>query len=155
MNKTKLHITVMMVLLAICGSTNAKKLNFNAGWRLQVGDVKGASEPDCDDRNWLAVTLPYAFNGSEAFKKDIVDLTDTIAWYRKKFSMENHELKGKKVLIEFEGVRQGADFYLNGHHLGFSENGVMACGFDLTPYVKAGENVLAVRCDNSWTYRSR
>ena len=31
----------------------------------------------------------------------------------------------------------------------------MACGFDLTPYVKAGENVLAVRCDNSWTYRSR
>ena len=155
MNKTKLHITVMMVLLAICGSTNAKKLNFNAGWRLQVGDVKGASEPDCDDRNWLAVTLPYAFNGSEAFKKDIVDLTDTIAWYRKRFSMEAHELKDKKVLIEFEGVRQGADFYLNGHHLGFSENGVMACGFDLTPYVKAGENVLAVRCDNSWTYRSR
>ena len=87
MNKTKLHITVMMVLLAICGSTNAKKLNFNAGWRLQVGDVKGASEPDCDDRNWLAVTLPYAFNGSEAFKKDIVDLTDSIAWYRKRFSM--------------------------------------------------------------------
>ena len=155
MNKTKLHITVMMVLLAICGSTNAKKLNFNAGWRLQVGDVKGASEPDYDDRNWLAVTLPYAFNGSEAFKKDIVDLTDTIVWYRKRFSMESHELKGKKVLIEFEGVRQGADFYLNGHHLGFSENGVMACGFDLTPYVKAGENVLAVRCDNSWTYRSR
>ena len=155
MNKTKLHITVMMVLLAICGSTNAKKLNFNAGWRLQVGDVKGASEPDCDDRNWLAVTLPYAFNGSETFKKDIVDLTDTIAWYRKTFSMEALELKDKKVLIEFEGVRQGADFYLNGHHLGFSENGVMACGFDLTPYVKAGENVLAVRCDNSWTYRSR
>ena len=155
MNKNKLHIIVMMVLLAICGSTNAKKLNFNAGWRLQVGDVKGALEPECDDRDWQAVTLPYAFNGSEAFKKDIIDLTDTIAWYRKKFSMEAHELKDKKVLIEFEGVRQGADFYLNGHHLGFSENGVMACGFDLTPYVKAGENVLAVRCDNSWTYRSR
>ena len=60
----------MMVLLAICGSTNAKKLNFNAGWRLQVGDVKGALEPECDDRDWQAVTLPYAFNGSEAFKKD-------------------------------------------------------------------------------------
>ena len=71
MNKNKLHITVMMVLLAICGSTNAKKLNFNAGWRLQVGDVKGALEPECDDRDWQAVTLPYAFNGSEAFKKDI------------------------------------------------------------------------------------
>ena len=31
----------------------------------------------------------------------------------------------------------------------------MACGFDLTPYIIIGENVLAVRCDNSWTYRSR
>ena len=60
-----------------------------------------------------------------------------------------------KYFIEFEGVRQGADFYLNGQHLGFSENGVMACGFDLTPYLKEGQNVLAVRCDNSWTYRSR
>ena len=31
----------------------------------------------------------------------------------------------------------------------------MACGFDLTPYLKDGENVMAVRCDNSWNYRSR
>lgn len=61
----------------------------------------------------------------------------------------------KKVFVEFEGVRQGADFYLNGQHLGYSENGVMACGFDLTPFIIKGENVLAVRCDNSWTYRSR
>ena len=52
-------------------------------------------------------------------------------------------------------MRQGADFYLNGHHVGFSENGVMACGFDLTPYIKEGENTIAVRCDNSWNYRSR
>jgi hypothetical protein len=151
---TKICVLIM-VLQAICGSANAKKLNFNAGWRLQVGDVKDAPQPDCDDRGWQAVTLPYAFNGSEAFKKDIVDLTDTIVWYRKTFRLEDLELKDKKVLIEFEGVRQGADFYLNGHHIGFSENGVMACGFDLTPYVKADKNVLAVRCDNSWTYRSR
>ena len=59
------------------------------------------------------------------------------------------------MFVEFEGVRQGADFYLNGHHIGLSENGVMASGFDLTPYLKAGENVIAVRCDNSWQYRSR
>ena len=134
------------------------KLNFNADWRLCVGDFPKAAEAAFDDSRWQQVTLPYAFNGHEAFKKDIVDLTDTICWYRKTFSIPasfGGDGSDSKVFIEFEGVRQGADFYLNGHHLGFSENGVMACGFDLTPYVKAGTNVMAVRCDNSWNYRSR
>ena len=130
-----------------------KKLNFNADWRLQVGDATDAAKPEFDDSRWQRVTLPYAFNGDEAFRKDIVDLTDTIVWYRKTFTLK--DISNRKVFVEFEGVRQGADFYLNGHHLGFSENGVMACGFDLTPYIHEGENVIAVRCDNSWTYRSR
>lgn len=150
----------LMLLAAIVGllstmvhATERKKLNFNAEWRLEVGDAENASQSDYDDSRWMSVTLPYAFNGSEAFKKDIVDLTDTVCWYRKHFELK--DLTNKKVFIEFEGVRQGADFYLNGHHLGMSENGVMACGFDLTPYIKAGDNVLAVRCDNSWQYRSR
>jgi hypothetical protein len=137
------------------GATERMKKNFNADWRLEVGDFKEASQPEFDDSSWLPITLPYAFNGNEAFRKDIVDLTDTVCWYRKTFLItENGELSSK-FFIEFEGVRQGADFYLNGHHLGFSENGVMACGFDLTPYIRKGVNVLAVRCDNSWTYRSR
>ena len=54
---------------------------------------------------------------------------------------------------EFEGIRQAGDFYLNGHRLGKHENGVMAVGFDLTPYMKDGDNVLAVRIDNNWQYR--
>ena len=132
-----------------------EKLNFNADWRLCVGDVSEASDPKFDDSQWISITLPYAFNGNEAFKKDIVDLTDTICWYRKTFRVKDIAFKDKKYFVEFEGVRQGADFYLNGHHLGFSENGVMACGFDITSYIKEGENVLAVRCDNSWNYRSR
>ena len=131
-----------------------QKLNFNAGWLLRLGDFASASQPAFDDSSWQQVTLPLAFNGDEAFRKDIADLTDTVAWYRKHFVLSASEVKGK-VFIEFEGVRQGADFFLNGQPLGFSENGVMACGFDLTPYAREGENVLAVRCDNSWTYRSR
>jgi hypothetical protein len=152
----KLRTTLCALLLISCISSHATertKQNFNSGWRLTVGDVKEASEPDFDDTRWTRVTLPYAFNGDEAFKKDIVNLTDTISWYRKTFKLT--DIANKKVFIEFEGVRQGADFYLNGKHLGFSENGVMACGFDLTPYIKEGSNTIAVRCDNSWTYRSR
>ncbi|MBR4268665.1 MAG: DUF4982 domain-containing protein [Prevotella sp.] len=147
-----LFFLLSMTLCVTISAADRSKQNFNSAWRLHVGDDTEASQPQFDDSQWQQVTLPYAFNGNEAFRKDIVDLTDTIVWYRKTFNVSNVD---QKYFLEFEGVRQGADFYLNGHHLGYSENGVMACGFDLTPYIKEGENVIAVRCDNSWTYRSR
>ena len=142
-----------MTIGMTANATERKKYNFNSEWRLAIGDDEQAAQAGYDDSHWQQVTLPYAFNGDEAFRRDIADLTDTIMWYRKHFTM--HDLADRKVFVEFEGVRQGADFYLNGHHLGMSENGVMACGFDLTPHMKEGENVIAVRCDNSWQYRSR
>ena len=153
-----LKMTQLLLLLMFCMSIQAvdrKKYNFNSEWKLCVGDFTGAEQVNYDDARWKQVTLPYAFNGDEAFRKDIVDLTDTIVWYRKTFEVNEAEMNARKFFIEFEGVRQGADFYLNGQHLGFSENGVMACGFDLTPYINKGKNVMAVRCDNSWQYRSR
>ena len=165
--KLTLLSVLMLTVVPMDMVATRQKLNFNSAWRLQVGDFPDAVRANFDDSRWRQVTLPYAFNGDEAFRKDIVDLTDTIVWYRKKFTVLAEAsapsaraesllfTNEQKYFIEFEGVRQGADFYLNGHHLGFSENGVMACGFDLTPYIKIGENVLAVRCDNSWTYRSR
>ena len=145
---------LMQSVTMTAGTVERVKLNFNADWSLCIGDYPEAVQADFDDSQWQRVTLPYAFNGDEAFRKDIVDLTDTVCWYRKTFLLSEQDVKGK-VFIEFEGVRQGVDVYLNGHHVGFSENGVMAFGFDLTPYMKEDENVLAVRCDNSWTYRSR
>ena len=152
-----IQIILLLTLSLSAQAVERQKLNFNADWRLCIGDFSEAKNESFDDSRWQQVTLPYAFNGDEAFRKDIVDLTDTIVWYRKQFTIDNSQLTigGSKVFLEFEGVRQGADFYLNGHYLGFSENGVMACGFDLTPYIKEGENVVAVRCDNSWNYRSR
>jgi hypothetical protein len=154
MERNILLYLLLMLAMSVQAVERAK-LNFNADWRLCVGDYPEAVEASFDDTQWQKVTLPYAFNGDDAFRKDIVDLTDTICWYRKTFEVKSEEVKSEKFFIEFEGVRQGADVYLNGHHVGFSENGVMACGFDLTPYMKEGENVLAVRCDNNWTYRSR
>ena len=46
------------------------------------------------------------------------------------------DLRGKRVVIEFEGVRQVAEVYLNGHLLGGSRNGFVPFGFDLTPGLK-------------------
>ena len=145
----------LFLLTLICclqaTAINRERQNFNANWRMAVGDFEGAEAVDYNDRYWEAVTLPRAFNGHEAFARDIVDLTDTIVWYRKHFRLQN--LADKKVFVEFEGVRQGGEFWMNGHKVGISTNGAMACGFDLTPYAQEGENVIAVRVDNSWTYR--
>ena len=153
MKKTILTLIVFTLAMATALATERQKVNFNSNWLLKVGDTETAALIPHDDSQWKRVTLPYAFNGDEAYRKDIVDLTDTIVWYRKHFNL--HDVKDKKVFVEFEGVRQGADFYLNGKAIGMSENGVMACGFDLTPYIKEGENVIAVRCDNNWRYRSK
>ena len=144
---------LLMVLAVETDAVERKKYNFNSDWLLYIGDAQHAEETSYPDAQWKHVTLPRAFNEDEAFRVSIEQLTDTVVWYRKHFNL--HEIEGKKYFVEFEGVRFGADFYLNGHSLGISENGVMACGFDLTPYVKEGENVLAVRVDNSWTYRER
>nr|WP_320060162.1 DUF4982 domain-containing protein [uncultured Bacteroides sp.] len=131
------------------------KYNFNSAWLLQIGDVSGAEQPGFKDANWEKVTLPRAFNEDEAFKVSIDQLTDTVVWYRKHFRLPKGSAD-KKVFVEFEGVRQGADFYVNGKHIGLHENGVMAVGFDLTPYLNPEkENVIALRIDNNWEYKER
>ena len=149
------YLLMLMMIAAGVQATERQKLNFNADWLMAVGDYAEASKPDYDDSAWQRVTLPYAFNGEEAFRKDIVDLTDTVCWYRKAFMVEKSGLSDRKFFIEFEGARQGADVWLNGEKVGFNDNGVMAFGFDVTPNIKVGRNLLAVRCDNSWTYRDR
>jgi len=150
-----LALALMLPALAIAKGYDREKYNFNPEWLLHVGDLEGAEKTDFPDTDWEKVTLPRAHNEDEVFKVDIKHLTDTIAWYRKHFRLPK-TAKNKKVFIEFEGVRQGADFYLNGHYLGLHENGAMAVGFDLTPYINyGGENVMAVRTDNNWDYRER
>lgn len=131
------------------------KYNFNSNWLLWVGDDSSAKEFKYDDSRWKKVTLPRPFNEDEAFRLSIEQLTDTIIWYRKHFVLPK-ESKGKKVFVEFEGVRQGADFYINGKYIGLHENGAMAVGFDVTPYIKYNkENVISVRIDNNWSYKER
>jgi beta-galactosidase len=128
--------------------------DFNPGWRLLVGDPAGASQPGYDDRAWKPVTLPRAWNEDDAFQKDIADLSTGIAWYRKSFRLPPGAAGGK-VFLEFEGVRQAAQVYVNGKQLILHENGVMAFGVDISDAIRPGDNVIAVRTDNAWDYREK
>lgn len=130
--------------------------NFNPGWRVLVADPAKAAQPEFDDATWKPVTLPYAWNEDAAFKVAIDQHPTGIAWYRKHFKLPA-TAAGKKVFLEFEGVRQGGEFYLNGKWIGRHENGAMAVGFDVTEVVLPApeENVVAVRTDNAWDYREK
>ena len=154
--RNKLTFFILTALFFIPSWNQAReKYNFNSNWCLQIGDIKGAEQASYPDKNWKSITLPHAFNENEAFRLSIEQLTDTVVWYRKHFRLPK-ESKGKKIFIEFEGIRHGGDFYVNGKYVGLHENGVMAVGWDITPYIKYDkENVIAVRIDNSWDYRER
>jgi Beta-galactosidase/beta-glucuronidase len=128
------------------------RYNFNSNWLIKVGDIKDAQNVNFDDKQWKQVTLPAAFNEDQAFREEIYEHIDTISWYRKHFRLPA-SAKGQKIFLEFEGIRFGGEFFLNGKSLGWHENGVMAFGFDISDIVNYnGNNVVAARIDNSWRY---
>ena len=127
--------------------------NFNSDWNLSSTDKEVAKM-----LKKHPVTLPHAWTEDESFKVSTYEMPTGEVWYRKKFRLPEEVAAqvadgGKKVFIEFEGARQGAEVFLNGQRLGLHENGVMAFGFDLTPYIKEGENFIEVRTDNAWDYK--
>ena len=152
MRKAFLLFTIALFCVNLLAEERSRT-NFNGNWLFAIGDMDGAQSASFDDQGWEQVTLPHAWNEQEAFRIACAQLSDTIVWYRKHFTVD--ETESRKFFIEFEGARFAADVYLNGQLLGISENGVMAFGFDMTPYIKKGENVLAVRTDNSWNYHER
>lgn len=155
---TRAVLSLLLVSLATSGFSQTPRAvyNFNPGWKVLPGDPAGAEQPGFDDAAWKPVTLPYAWNQDAAFNVAIDKHPTGIAWYRKHFKLPA-AATGRKVFIEFEGVRQGGEFFLNGTWIGRHENGAMAVGFDITELVlpAPGQNVVAVRTDNSWDYREK
>lgn len=111
-------------------------------------------EVDYDDSDWETVGLPHAISASQSFAERAVDGGDTgifrgIAFYRKKFTLPK-EAAGKKIFVEFESARQAIYIWVNGEKVGYYEAGITASGFDLTEYIKYGEeNVIAVANDST------
>ena len=133
-----------------------RTFNFNPGWRVLVGDPAGAEAVGFDDAQWKPVTLPHGWNEDDAFRLSIEQLPTGIAWYRKRFTLPV-DAAGKRVVLEFEGVRHAGDFYVNGKHVGLHENGVMAFGLDVTDALNppGQENVVAARIDSNWGYKEK
>ncbi len=135
--------------------------NFNPGWQFLRDDVAGADAAAFDDSKWSTVSTPHTWNDVDTYRAFISHSSGDrspgmytgVGWYRKHFKLPASAKDGK-VFLEFEGVKQAARFFINGQPIGKIENGVTACGLDLTKYVKFGDadNVIAVKVDNGDRY---
>jgi beta-galactosidase len=138
------------------------RLNFNLNWRFVREDAAGAEAPAFDDSQWTTVGTPHSFNDVDSFRKIIshsggdMGTYKGIAWYRKHFKLPAGYF-GRKIFLEFEGMRQAGDIFLNGKQVGLYENGITAYGIDISDTVHCGpeENVLAVKVDNRTDYMER
>jgi beta-galactosidase len=133
--------------------------NFNPGWKFTKGDALGAEKADFNDSAWATVSTPHTYNDVDSYQVIISHgggdrgTYAGIAWYRKHFKLPTNA-KGGKVFLEFEGLKQAARFWVNGKTAGKFENGITACGLDLTDLVDFdGDNLIAVKVDNSNGYK--
>jgi beta-galactosidase len=138
------------------------KLNFDRNWKFVREDAPGAEAPGFDDSAWTTISTPHSFNDVDSFRQIISHSGGDrgtykgLVWYRKHFKLPNR-FAGRKIFLEFEGMRQAGDIFLNGKAVGLYENGVTAYGVDISDTVLFGdaENVLAVKVDNRTTYVER
>jgi beta-galactosidase len=133
---------------------------FDWDWRFHRGGAQGAEAPDFDDSGWRRLDLPHDWSiedlpgGRSPFDNEAISqvsggfTTGGTGWYRKAFSVPNED-KGKRVLIQFDGVYMNADVWLNGQLLGSHPYGYTSFWFDLTDKIKfGGANLLAVKVKN-------
>src|SRR4051812_34023226 len=134
--------------------------NFNAGWKFFKGDTTNAEQVVFDDSKWAEVSAPHTYNDVDSYT-DIISHSGGdrhayagVAWYRKHFKLPAGAHDGK-VILEFEGLKQAGRFWVNGKLVGRFENGVTACGLDLTGFINfdGKDNVIAVKVDNSNDYK--
>lgn len=99
------------------------------------------------------VNIQYPWDGREDVWRDAVPSEfNPVASYVKYFTLPEGFRKSG-LYISFQGVESGFALWLNGHYVGYSEDGFTPSDFDLTPYVKEGENKLAVQVFK-WTSSS-
>lgn len=151
MKRIILLLTLCISLVAVHaqpGFGDAQLVNDN--WLFSLSDDSKYSEAGYDDAHWRALSLPHDWSIEGTPSPDLASCTGYlpggIAWYRKHLKIDD---KQSRHFIYFEGVYNRSEVYLNGHLLGKRPNGYVSFMYDLTPYLRSGDNVIAVRVDHS------
>ena len=146
-------------------SNRCLSMDFN--WRFHLGVIFGANNPEFNDDDlpdgkagWRLLNVPHDWSIEGKF--DSLNASGTgylpggIGWYRKEFTLPETD-NNKHVEIQFDGVYENSEVWINGHYLGKRPYGFISFCYDLTPYLHFGneKNILAVRVDNSQVADSR
>ena len=108
--------------------------------------------------DWVT-TLPYAWDASHSHGYKTVGWKypeTSVGWYRKTLTIPADDL-GKRLMLRFDGVFRNSTVWFNGFYMGTEPSGYVTQMYDITPYVKYGEeNLICVRADASleegWFY---
>ena len=156
----KILLAALLLVFTSAVGQPRRVTNMDAGWRFHQGDVMGAEAATYDDMDWRKLDLPHDWsiegdNLRENTGGGSIGFFPTgMGWYRKTFDVKAFD-KNKLYSIEFDGIYMLSTVWINGHELGTWPYGYSSFSYDLTPYLRAKGNVLAVRVDNSRHGNSR
>jgi hypothetical protein len=125
------------------------RFSLNRDWRFQLGDHPGADAPAYDDAAWQRIGLPHSFSLPYFLSPKFYV---GYGWYCKHFTVPK-DWQGKRINLDFDGVFQVAEVFVNGQRVGEHQGGYTGFEFDITDAVKPGDNVVAVRVNNLWNPR--
>jgi beta-galactosidase len=160
MKKSKYTALIYLIVAGLALSHNVfgqpsgrEIMNFNFDWRFFKGDITNGQDPGLDDSGWRKLDLPHDWSIEGVFDKSYASSTGFlpggIGWYRKSFIIPDNE-KNRKVFINFDGIYNNSEVWINGTSLGKRPNGYISFQYDLTPFLIPGkENLIAVKADHS------
>lgn len=162
MKKYILFFLLSFCSLCICSQDQLKVRKtelFNFDWKFKKGDIANAQDINFDDTNWRKLNLPHDFQIEQPWDKSASEARGFKAmsegWYRKTFNSDQ-AWKGKRVLLDFEGIMFIGDVWVNGEKVGGTEYGYLGFDTDITHLLKDNvDNVIAVHASTGETNSSR
>ena len=179
--KTILFASLLMAGLPLMGTLSAEAavrdtISINQGWQFHRGDVKNISELKATQSGDDVVNLPHDFLiGQDWVAPDASERPDNsdagsnvrsrlsprgfkemgIGWYRYELTPKA-EWKGKRIVLDFQGIMLVGDVYLNGQRIGGTDYGYLGFDIDLSKLLKWGEaNEITVKADTCNPNNSR
>ena len=172
MKRPQLIAVLLMMATMVTAQVRVVE-NLNFGWQFHAGDMK---QPVADDTGWRTVDLPHDFQIEQPWvapaadeKADDSDVAANIksrlssrgfkemgiGWYRYKLTPAD-SLRGRRLLLQFDGILYVADVYLNGEYIGGTDYGYLGFEIDVTNRLKFGQqNVIEVKADTREPNNSR
>ncbi|MFI3175234.1 MAG: glycoside hydrolase family 2 TIM barrel-domain containing protein [Bacillota bacterium] len=126
-------------------------MDFNTGWKFILKDELYGQRFDFDESECRDVRIPHDFSIEQPYNEELGDgctgyLIGGIAWYRKHFTVED---TNKKVFLNFDGIYNRANIYVNEVFVKFQAYGYSPVLLDITKYLKKGDNLIAVKVDRT------